>query len=222
VRHGLAGPPPAKKGGDPDGKEVGAGHHGYWTQSNNFIRIVPCHGDDKVMRELESVLKQRATRPFTHLLVNLDGDDMDGAVIRDRRHSVLDRTRKSDPNAALDSSVIVLSGDARVVPVIWEAHDADAAIEGIPCQNTLERLVCAAICAAYPERGAIVTRWLASRGSTVAGPEHKAHAWSMMAGWFPDRGCDDFYSAVWQEQPIRAELEKRLAAYLHLVATIAA
>jgi len=45
-----------------------------------------------------------------------------------------------------------------------------------------------------------------------------------MAGWFPDRGCDDFYTAVWEDEAIAAQLEARLTdagalAVLQLVAS---
>jgi len=43
----------------------------------------------------------------------------------------------------------------------------------------------------------------------------------MMAGWFPDRGCDDFFAALWQEPAIRRELERRLGGHLGLVAGMA-
>jgi hypothetical protein len=31
-----------------------------------------------------------------------------------------------------------------------------------------------------------------------------------MAGWFPDSGCDDFFRAIWRDDALAAELQRRL------------
>jgi len=41
---------------------------------------------------------------------------------------------------------------------------------------------------------------------------HKAHAWSLMAGWHPGDGCDRFYRALWEAPAVAKELEDRLHA----------
>ena len=40
----------------------------------------------------------------------------------------------------------------------------------------------------------------------------KEHAWSHMAGWYADAGCDEFYQAVWRDGHVVTELEARLRA----------
>jgi hypothetical protein len=97
----------------------------------------------------------------------------------------------------------------RAGSVVWS--EPDAISSELPSKQTLERLVCAAIAAAYPERAVAVKGWLA-RKAVSGQPEHKAHAWTHMAGWFAKNGCDDFYRAVWRDDKIRPELETRLRA----------
>ncbi len=79
----------------------------------------------------------------------------------------------------------------------------------MPAKQTLERLVCAALCAAYPGRGATIAAWLASCGPAPA-ESPKDHAWSHMAGWYAEAGCDEFYQAVWRDERVVVELEARL------------
>jgi hypothetical protein len=51
--------------------------------------------------------------------------------------------------------------------------------------------------------------WLDARpGPPPAGP--KEHAWSYMAGWHAEHGCEDFYSNLWRDAAIVRELESRL------------
>jgi hypothetical protein len=46
--------------------------------------------------------------------------------------------------------------------------------------------------------------------SASAGP--KEHAWSHMAGWYADKGCDDFYQALWRDDAVIPHLRSRLEA----------
>jgi hypothetical protein len=82
---------------------------------------------------------------------------------------------------------------------------------GLPAQQSLERLVCAALVAAYPPRGPAVTNWLDSRpAAPVAGP--KEFAWSHMAGWYAEYGSDAFFRKLWLDAPAVTELQTRLTA----------
>src|SRR5436309_2878174 len=81
------------------------------------------------------------------------------------------------------------SGATKVALVRWEASDPDG--PGLPQQQTLERLVCAALIAAYPTRAKSVQDWLDSRPQPP-GTHPKEHAWSHMAGWYADQGCEAF------------------------------
>lgn len=91
--------------------------------------------------------------------------------------------------------------------VRWEADDADC--PGLPARQTLERLVCSALHTVYPERTAAVARWLDSRpGASAYGG--KEFAWSHMAGWYAEDGCERFYRTVWEDVQVASQLEKRL------------
>jgi len=109
-----------------------------------------------------------------------------------------------------DDSYALESGGAPVALLVWRCDDPPSDL--LPPKQTLERLVCAAIGAAYPRRPDAVRSWLTARPAPPDDePAHKAHAWSHMAGWYADHGCDDFYRAVWRDGRIAAELERRIA-----------
>jgi len=79
---------------------------------------------------------------------------------------------------------LLIDGGATLVSLIrWDTHDART--PGVPNQQTLERLVCAAICASYPLRGECVQSWLDSRQMPQA-LTAKEYVWSHMAGCMPD------------------------------------
>ncbi len=108
-----------------------------------------------------------------------------------------------------DGEIEVDSGATKVALVQWEASDPPR--PGLPDQQTLERLVCAAVIAAYPPRANAVQNWLASRPQPPAA-NPKEHAWSHMAGWYAEQGCEAFYVNIWQDPAIANQLELRLRA----------
>jgi hypothetical protein len=91
--------------------------------------------------------------------------------------------------------------------VRWEVNDPPA--PGLPIQQTLERLVSAALASAYPARAAAVQNWLDAR-PLPPGADPKEHAWSYMAGWYAEHGCEAFYSNLWKDTGVVAELNARL------------
>jgi len=130
-----------------------------------------------------------------------------------RRQDLLAVVREFDPDAREDDrgDIALFAGATAISLVRWEAAAADAL--GVPARQTLERLVCAALVAAFPKRGPSVQNWLDSRPDAPdAGP--KEFAWSHMAGWYAEHGCQEFYSYLWTAEGgdgrVRAELEKRL------------
>jgi hypothetical protein len=114
-----------------------------------------------------------------------------------------------DPAAFLnvDGEIEMDGGATKVSLIRWEV--SDPAIRGLPDQQTLERLVSAALVAAYPARGQAVQDWLDNR-STHPPPNPKEHAWSYMAGWYAEHGCESFYSNLWNDAAVARELETRL------------
>jgi hypothetical protein len=117
--------------------------------------------------------------------------------------------RDVDPEAVLTKEVDVScnGGETIVSLVLWKTNDVK--IDGVPEHQTLERVVCGALAAAYPGRAPLVHRWLDSR-AMVPAPSSKAHAWSYMAGWYAEQGCEYFYRALWRDSELVAELKTRL------------
>ena len=199
---------------DPWNVEVSGGEFAFHSKSSKFVRVVPCHGKDNVLPAAESRLKDRVDRELARLVVNRDSDETvedtasgsPGASFQ-ALEALLRRFGEVEKNEHGDS---VLNGGATVVSsVLWEAGDASTA--GLPNRQTLERLVCAALVAAYPDRGAAVHGWLDSRpDGPRAGP--KEFAWSHMAGWYAERGCEAFYRHVWKDAAVASQLESRLRA----------
>jgi hypothetical protein len=129
-----------------------------------------------------------------------------------RRQDVLHEVQSFDPAAAVNAEGnIDLDGGATKVALIrWETGDPPA--PGLPDQQTLERLVCASLAAAYPPRAKAVQDWLDARPNPPHPPLHdpKEYAWSYMAGWLAGHGCDDFYAHLWRDAVVAHELESRL------------
>jgi hypothetical protein len=80
---------------------------------------------------------------------------------------------------------------------------------GLPPKQTLERLVCAAILAAHPERARSVEEFLASKppGPT---PSEKSYFWSYAAKWYPEATEEGAIAEVWKDAAVRAELLARM------------
>jgi hypothetical protein len=200
---------------DPWGSRVASGQYGYHSQSGEFVRIVPCHGDTFVPEVLRLRLRERATRTVRRIVVTYDADSdartEPEAVqgVQSAHDSVRSILKEFDPHFATGpTGDYLLDGGNTVVSVaIWWTPDAHA--PGLPSKHTLERLVCAALGAAFPGRAQAVEQWLQSRPSgPPAGP--KEHAWSNMAGWYAEQGCEAFYSALWGEPNVATELQSRL------------
>jgi len=198
---------------DPRGLAVkGEGHFAYYSPSNNFVRLVPCGGKDKVMRAARLRLEERETVELTRLVINVDSDiNADGTespASPIKVEAIANLVKRVDATANVrDRSSIVLADGTEVSLVLWGATDADT--QGLPNQQTLERLVCASICQAYPDRGRCVHTWLENRVDKPA-PNVKDYSWSYMAGWYSDRGCDAFYKSLWSDNAIADALEHRL------------
>jgi hypothetical protein len=200
---------------DPWGTRVVAGHYAYSSRTGRFIRVVPCHGKSNVLTEALSRLRQRTTKPLSRLVINVDPDVPAGgtgpgtAGLQSR--DVEARLQTIDSAAALNAAgeIDLDSGTTKVSLIRWEAGDPPT--RGLPAQETLERLVSAALVAAYPPRAQAVQRWLDGRPAPP-GADPKEHAWSYMAGWYAEHGCDDFYSNLWRDPVVVRELEARLVS----------
>ncbi|MBL8792663.1 MAG: hypothetical protein JNM56_02030 [Planctomycetia bacterium] len=169
-----------------------------------------------MLPEARNRLKQRTTKQLLRLVVNVDIDasaanPVPGAVGLQRK-DVLYQVQQIDPSATLNAAgeIEVDGGATRISLVRWEVADP-AGAAGLPDQQTLERLVSAALAAAYPPRATAVQDWLSARPSPPQ-VDPKEHAWSYMAGWYAGHGCEAFYSRLWDDPAIVNELESRLRA----------
>jgi len=196
---------------DSYGRPVTGGHYVFDTPSGACVRIVPCRGKTEIVPALKRELTGRGTRPFEYVVVNWDddGDARKGIVPPVLPGAVVTEVRRADPSAAVTNGTIAIDGGtAHVGIAIWFAADAHSQL--LPWQQTLERVVAAALTTAYPARGSAVSAWLTG---APGGPKngHKEHAWSHMAGWYSDDGCEAFYRLLWHDDAVKAELIRRLS-----------
>ncbi len=199
---------------DPWGKQVhGRGQVAYHSKNGGFVRILPCNGKGKILYEARVLLNARATRRLLRLVINVDldtsGSGLASAASGQRQQDVLYQVQQIDASAIInvDGDIEMDSGATKISLLRWEANDPPA--PGLPDQQCLERLVSAALAAAYPTRAASVQNWLDARPD-LPGADPKEHAWSYMAGWYADFGCEAFYSNLWNDPRVAAELEARL------------
>lgn len=198
---------------DPWKNEVKGGQYAYHSLSGKFVRVMPCGGKDSILPVARNRLTQRGSKRLARLVINVDSDVDAGAAAsqasRPSLQAVEQLVRRLDPKATrMAEGDWRLDDGATVVSVVrWETEDARAA--GLPNEQTLERLVCAAVIAAYPKRAPAVQKWLDARpNGPASGP--KEFAWSYMAGWYAESSCEFFYRRVWDDLRIVKELESRL------------
>jgi hypothetical protein len=200
---------------DPWGSVVRGGHHAYHSTSGQFILIEPCGGKTKLQPAARSRLGQRAAKPFDRLVLTVDPDVSAAATLTTasglRRQDVEALVRAFDPQAATNAAgdIEMDLGATKVSLIRWEVNDSP--MPGLPDQQTLERLACAALVGAYPVRAKAVQDWLHTRPSPPP-TNPKEHAWSYMTGWYADQGCEAFYACLWKDPRVVAELESRLRA----------
>lgn len=198
---------------DPWNTPVSGGQYAYHSARGLFIRVAPCHGKSKILSVVRTRLQQRGTKALTRLVINIDSDvtasRASAGVTGLQRDDVLRLVRTFDPAASLnvDSEIEVDGGATKLSLVRWEVNDPPAL--SLPDQQTLERLVSATVAAAYPARAISVQNWLTGRPSPPP-TDPKEHAWSYMAGWYAEHGCEAFYSNLWNDPLVVSALEARL------------
>jgi len=199
---------------DPWGGRVIRGQFGFWNSKGAFIRVQPCDGKGNLLPEARRRLRARSDRRLAHLVLCVDADLPAGlsngpapptsANLAPVVREFDEQSRQND-----DGEWILDNGGTLVSHVCWRTDDPSA--DALPETQTLERLICAAIAAAYPARSSAVTAWLRSRPDPPA-PSVKEFSWSHMAGWYAEHGCEDFYRQVWRDDAIAAQLRERLTA----------
>jgi hypothetical protein len=212
-RPGTSGYPQRDPWGDP---VRGGGQFAYRSRSGAFIRVRPCGGRTKILTDAEVRLRDRALRPVSRLVVTVDPDTSVSAAgpATGLRAQDVERFIQAniDPAAVRGAAgEVAIDGGAAVICLVrWEVNEPPN--PAVPDTQTLERLTCCALAAAFPARGQNVGSWLASRSSPPLTPDPKEHAWSYMAGWYAEHGCDFFYRHLWSDLLVARELETRLRA----------
>jgi len=202
---------------DPFGLPVrGGGHFAFESKSGAFIRIVPAGGKSQIPEVLRTRLRESEIKRLRRLVVNVDSDEhADGSPAVGERFTFeqlesLIREFDGSSKVNADGDIEIYGGETKVSLICWQAPDAGT--PGIPNRQTLERLICGALMAVYPNRGPVVQAWLDSRPEApAAGP--KEFAWSYLAGWHADSGSyDGFCSMLWKNESIAEQLRSRLEA----------
>lgn len=186
-----------------------AGEYVGETPDGGFVSIVPVDGVRNLLPSVETRLLQHEVKPIQHLIVNRDADTEVGESGGMQVEQLLQLAQRVGIPAHLNADRdIQLDNDKMKVSLVrWET--SDSAPLPIPTQQTLERMVCIAIHRVYPERTEEVNRWLQSR-SHPPSYDVKEVAWSYMAGWYADSGCEDFYRSLWRDTEVAAELKQIL------------
>jgi hypothetical protein len=187
-----------------DGPIVGV--HLWESPAGSLIHVVPCGSKEKVRKEAARILNGLETKPLRELILNVDPDGNGAERLQPTLQSL--RSVATGGSETADGDYLV-SGTTLVSPLLWYVEEPVPS-EGVPEQQTLERLACTALATIHPDRAKAVQNWIQNRPAPNPHKQHKAFAWSYMAGWHADRECDEFYAALWTEPEVRAELEARL------------
>ena len=199
---------------DPWKSPVAPGQYAYLAPNSLFLRVQPCGGIGNVLPAARVRLRERITKPLSHLIINIDPDtessssETTGLGAKD----VLETVNRIAADATLlpSGDIDLDGGKTRVRLIRWEISPPHNP-PGLPTKNTLERLVSAAITEAYPGRGEAVDNWLRARPGPPK-PCPKEHAWSYLAGWYAESGCDFFYQQLWSDELVRERLRVHLTA----------
>jgi hypothetical protein len=186
---------------DPWGKPVIRGQFGYTDRLKRFLRIIPAHGESQCFSVADGLLQGRDTQRIRDLFVVVDQDDS-----ASRREDQFQNLVQKHSGTFTSNRLAVL-GDGTKIHLLVLAVPQSVQQDHLPGLQSLERVVCAAIAAAYPGRAKLVARWLTDIGASEEPAAFaKSHSWSHMAGWYPKFGCDAFHSQLWQDDQVKAHL----------------
>lgn len=195
---------------EPHGARLrGRGQYGF-RLAERWFRIVPMDGDSAWQAVASAMLGTRTTRAIERMVVVLDDDSVGttGGRQQSFEHwvSELGAIRATPHTFRLSGGIV----ETEVALAVWSAQESLRS--SLPDQQTLERLVCAALAEVDASRAEHVRAFLAARPSPPSDEKlHKSHAAAHMAGWFSSHGSEDFFRAVWDEPALRRVLERRLA-----------
>lgn len=191
------------------GKPVTGGRFAFVAPSGStFVEVAPNQGDTSLLSILD--VRRLAPPEPNELVVVLDVDDEDRVTGEARREqSVDDRLTRSGVEMTREGSSWRLASGVLVHLGLWSCDGAYC--DGVPRQQTLERIICTAIARAYPDRASAVQVWLDGRPALPPDRSPKEHSWSYMAGWYADLGCDAFLTNLWSDPEVAAALGELLS-----------
>lgn len=205
-------------------KQTG-GTYSYLTPTDAVIHVIPYQGSQPGAEPLRALLRKRlagrgaSSDPLRGVVVCTDDDRPAGAPPRQDRAwlaqllAAAGVTDLAPPTAGEEAAIRLIDGTL-VFPVHWRA--APGPDPALPAQQSLERVVCAALQAVHPARVQSAREWLARRPSPPAdAKDHKAMAGTLWAGWAANDGWARFYEALWEDGGIRQALLGTLPALGH-------
>jgi hypothetical protein len=165
--------------------------------SNDFFVVRPCKSQKQLWKTARIALKNEQV---TSLVINCDSDlpDTDPEPMQ-RRLQQFEQLRSESLGTSIALDLVV-----------WHCDDPPG-LPGIPSQQTLERLICAAVAAAMPKEWAAAVEDFLHR-EPVFGPTHKNFLQAYRAKFFA-HDFDDINQAVWSRvrfPEIAQQLEERL------------
>lgn len=178
------------------------------AESGQELLLTQCGGVSKIVPLAVSLLRLRETKPLALLLVDDEDDEFDtpgvptGPTALRRLIELADTLKEQRPT----SCETELFG-VRCASVSWRS---DLQSEGLPSQQTLERMVAAAFAERDEDAASGVEKWLKHDPPPgESGP--KAYAHSYFAKWLA-RTNSDFYRAVWREKSLEPLLRRGIEA----------
>ncbi len=183
---------------------------------SRLITVQPCQGKTQIWKALAYFLSNLAIEPKQRIFVSLD-DDHDAVAESYAPSSGCQPLEAFLANQfagkfSIKGGACLFKPQDSLHPYIsiinWAS--AEPANDNLPGKQTLERLVCAALNLAYPDRAISVKHFLDSRGDGAPAAGVKEFAYSHVAGWFADEGIEGFYRSIWSKDRIYSFLEDEL------------
>jgi hypothetical protein len=198
---------------------VGGGDFGYRRLSDDHqLRVRPCEGDSKIPEALRLLIEK--DKPFDRLVICYDGDKgSNQADFLDRIHQSVEGLLSRNglnPVASAPGRWSCQGLCREALALVW--HCGDRPTPGVPEQQCLERVVCAAAAEVWPERLASLAEWLRLRPSPSISfsenrtPFPKSNALTLVGGWFAKQDYQDFLKSAWSHPEMAAALRARLVA----------
>jgi len=177
------------------------------TPGGTDVLLHPFMGSRKEALEAVRFYRARhATKPVGRMIFNRDSDATGEDAAPNARDFVKGIVRELDGEVEDPEGPHSIAG-IRIWPVVWECPGSDP---GIPPQQTLERIVSAAITSAYAGRGESVESWLGDE-PVAEKKNHKNYSMSYFAKWYAQHhGYGNFYRALWRDPAVAGQLESRL------------